>query len=174
MHKRKEIRKFVSELLATAVDVGTRIYPHRPDPVFQVELPAVLIDFGIEVTDHEETAPRIYNRKMPLIIDVQSVFTLESVEETFDKYLTQIENALVRDREMGGLVFEVSLLSISQLQINPEGDIPVGGQRLIFEIEYESPIPLDSNDFGDFKTAATTWKNENGVLLVTEIETLNS
>jgi len=175
MHRRTAIRKYVKKLLKNKVDVGDRIYCNRPSPIFLHELPCVLIFFTAEPVDiivGDTTNPKEYQRNLRLNIDVITDEPIDpdlelnesdAAEDVLDAMAWQVEMAMADDwtlskllpgydpnaQEVNGLSMGTRLVSTDPYNIDTDSERRLAGQRLQFEVPYETPAYTDKK-YTDF------------------------
>lgn len=147
MHQRTLIRKYVTEMLKSAVDVGGRVFDSRTDAAFVRELPAVMVYYKGESADvrgGDRYNPTSYDRVLDLEIDV---VTLAGVDE-LDRFAFQIERAFFEDWILGkrlpdynpekpdGLTSGASLKSTTPYTEATEGQDTIYGLQISFEVPY--------------------------------------
>ena len=140
MNDRKAIRKKVASLLedsivfdGSAIPIGTsRVHAFRNS-----ELPHIVVYGHDEPADHENTAPRVYNRVARIVVEgVLPLLAEHNLDDDLDDICTAIERRLFRYETLEGLVEDFRLID-SSTKIDPSGEVDNGGLRLVFEAEYQ-------------------------------------
>ena len=150
-HLRRAIRNRVQQLLKANVDIGERIFKSRPNPAFISEVPCIAIYFTDEPAEHMESAPRRYERKLMMNVDILHM-SRDGVEDdqefTMDDYLDsrafEVEFALTNDRYLGfagetdGWFQGCALVNTVPTNIVFSQEQFCGALRLVFEMQYET------------------------------------
>jgi hypothetical protein len=111
-----------------------RVSMNRATPLFAAKLPAVLIYTGDErIEENPHADPGLRYRKLDLVVEVVSGG--ESADETAEKLAFAVEAILEHDETFGGLV-EGSKLKSVDTEVDGDGEVPLVGVRLSFEVSY--------------------------------------
>lgn len=147
-HYRRIIRRQVKSLLQKYVDVSGRVFMCRPNPMILQHLPCVLVYLNEEPADHQNTAPRIYERKANFIIEIlyeegTTVKENEEIEDLLDSRSYEVEYALLNDialemGEDGEWIQDVTLISSITSKAIYEGQAIVCALKQLYEITYET------------------------------------
>lgn len=147
MHQRAQIRQYVVALLKARVSVGGNVFSNRTDAAQLEELPCVIVSFGgesAEIRCGDLGAIASYDRTLDMKIDV---VTSDS-EDALDQFAYEIERALFEDWTLermsasfdperpDGLTSGLSLTSTTPYTIDTEGEIPIYGLQLSWEVPY--------------------------------------
>lgn len=147
MHQRTRIKTYIVDMLKNAVDVGDKVFPNRPSPLFLNEAPCVLVYFGNETVDIEsgdKYCAHEYERTVAVHTDILSV---ES-EDHLDFLGEQIEHAFSNDWFLGrnlpgysetnriGLSRGITLAGVEPYDINTDSENTIYGQRLTWSVPY--------------------------------------
>lgn len=147
MHQRTQIRNYVVEMLKATVDVGNKVFPNRPSPLFLNQAPCVLVYFGneaVEIESGDRYCAHEYERTMSLKIDILS---LED-EDHLDYLGGQIEEAFGVDWFLGkrlaeystsnriGLSRGVTLASVTPYSVDTSSENTIYGQTLTMNVPY--------------------------------------
>lgn len=139
-HPRTLIREAVKvRLSANLPKVDPRITParisiQRSTPLFAGKLPAILIYTRDErIEDQPHADPGLRYRKLELSVEI--IASGEAAAEEADTLAQAVEAMLDADETLGLLV-EGTRLTRTEVDQGGEGDTPVLGVRLTFEISY--------------------------------------
>ena len=168
MHLRTAVRKYAVELIKANVDVGERVFPNRPSPIFATETPCVLVYFAAEPMDiivGDQYNPKEYKRNLRLNIDILDTETVNpaadinknsGVEDILDTLAWQIENAMADDYQFAknlkgfnpngnyeSLLLGSRIVSTDPYNIDLSGEERIVAQRIQYELPYETPNYLD-------------------------------
>lgn len=161
-HLRTPIRRYLVDLLKSEVDVGGKVFPNRPSPIFLNETPCVLVYFATESAEiivGDKYNPKEYERTPQVNIDVLSDEVInpaanpnesQETEDRLDFYSWQIEQAIWGDQLLAknldgydpdnpcGLTLGISLLSNEPYNIDTGSDRRIVAQRNAFSVPYNS------------------------------------
>lgn len=165
MHQRQVIcDKVVDLLVAGATVAGARVYPNRFLPLrtkgAKDELPAILVYTLSETSDDEDTAPRELTRKLELAID--GIVAVESdADAALNALALEIETVMHADPYLDETAGD-SLLTDTDLGVEPDGDRLLGRVALTYEVTYRTlaPEPTADEDMDDFETVEATYKTD--------------
>ena len=139
-HPRTLIREAVkARLSANLPKVDPRITParisiQRSTPLFAGKLPAILIYTRDErIEDQPNADPGLRYRKLELSVEI--IASGEAAAEEADTLAQAVEATLDADETLG-LMVEGTRLTRTEVDQGGEGDTPVLGVRLMFEISY--------------------------------------
>lgn len=150
-HQRQEIRDKVVELLTGIAEVNERVFPNRARRLFEEELPAILVYTKSETGEIGVQAPREYKRTLKLAIEIVAKAD-EDLDNDLDDIAKEIETRLFRNETLDGLVSDVQY-SDTEIEFEPEAQVPVGAARLTFDVEYWTEAPDEIPDLDDFEKA---------------------
>lgn len=144
--RRKEIREALVDLLTGATDCGNRVYANRVRPLWQEELPAILITTKSEAVEIWAQSPMEYKRS--LTVDVIIYAEADDLcDDTLDILGAQVEAKLYEDHTLEEICEDVILRS-AELGIEKNGDNLLGALTLTYEIPYYTqPV----NDAGNLE-----------------------
>lgn len=168
MHLRSAVRKYAIKLLKDNVDVGKKVFPNRPSPIFASEVPCILVYFAAEPTDiivGDQYNPTEYKRNLRLNIDILNVETVNpaadinentGVEDILDTLAWEVENAMADDyqfaknlkgyepnKQYASLLLGSRIVSTDPYNIDLSGEERIVAQRIQYELPYETPNYLD-------------------------------
>ena len=127
---------------------ASRISIHRTMPLVPGKLPALLITTATErIEDTPNAHPGLRYRKLELAVDV--VTTGSQADEEAETIAQAVEGFLDADDTLGTMI-EGLRLTRTDLEYDLDGDTPVLGLRLLYEVSYwtrpledeEAPVPL--------------------------------
>ena len=168
MHPRKQIRDKVVSLLIGKTDAGNKIFPSRGRPVEEQAFPAIQVYANAESSEIWQEAPREYERKLSLAIQITAKAD-DSLEDVLDQLALQVEDVLRQDHTLGELCRDV-ILTGTELTLNQNGDTLIGSCNITYEIPYYTLAVADripENGYNDLNTmdikyhAPTTPQNQN-------------
>lgn len=111
MHKRKEIKAKLVELLKTAVpELQNRIYSNQIRKIRDSKFPFANIRSDGEESEILDTAPRTYGKDFSYTVEI---FTEDDeLEESLDLISEKVESVLTANETLDGLVVDTILKSI--------------------------------------------------------------
>jgi len=177
VHPRSALRRYLVDLLKDTVDVGGRVFPNRPSPVFISEVPCVLVHFSTEPTDvivGDMYSPKEYQANARVNIDFLTDEVInpdaepnenERTEDRLDFLSHQARQAIFDDWTLAkrlpgfdgnnpktwtGLSLGMRLVSADPYNMDVDSERRVAAQRDQFEIPYQFSAYKDYR-FKDFK-----------------------
>ena len=176
-HPREEIRGTVVALLATPTEevyptaAEGRVYPSRVKPLFDKDLPAILVYIlSEEITGGLMSATLHGRRQVEVVVD--TITRAEDLDDVLDDFSQAIETALLSISLLGlsDLVERVSL-SKTETGFTGKGDHERGCLRLFFSVTYwfeqpeaeiEEPADLERihNEF-DIRPHGETFESDH-------------
>lgn len=154
LHPRAEIRKAVAALLLGATAAGVSVAASRVAPWRVADLPAISVYCNEESTVVSQAAPREYERVVALVVE-GAVMLDEGVDDAADALALEIEQAMNRDRRLGGKAGDVTLRETELLEA-AIGNQPVAVVRLTFDALYHTDGFVTDN-IGDFREAGVDY-----------------
>jgi hypothetical protein len=136
-NNRSAIRAAAKALLSGETDALANVYTSRTSPLWQTELPAILI-----YTESEEAVPESMRanprsiRTLQLTIHAK-VEATEDVDDDIDALLTEIETLMSAQSSIGGTVLG-STLTNTEIRVEHDGQKDVGVGVLTYECKYIS------------------------------------
>ncbi len=179
---RAEIRRYAVELLKAGVDVGGRVYPNRPSPLFLEELPCVFVFFETEATgimSGDQYHVREYQRDVQLVVCVvvegnRAPGDVSDDDQRGDDFLDymghRIEQAFFNDRHFArllpdfdpntnlrGLTLGQRLVSTTPYEVDTESERRMLAQDLHWLIPYRTRGYIDKKykSFEEYKVEIT-------------------
>lgn len=173
--RRIEIRNRLVELYKQYIDVGERVFPSRPNPLFFDELPAVLVYFSREQVDTPDSEPRYFIRRLEVNTDIIYFGNPTAVDDFLDSRAYEAEAAINADRYLGLSEWfrESRLLSTIPVEIQREGDQNIASIRLVHEFTYETET-FSGVTIDEFLRFNAKYKNENGIQIAEDNVTIRS
>lgn len=134
-HKRTLIRAAVKALLAGNTDAGNNVFTSRKTNYLVSELPAINIRLGDEEATPRDIRGLIFVRNVALLIEIKAS-DMTTLDDTLDNIAEEVETALNADKSLGGLVHGTIYRSTSEVEIDEDGNKPIGSITLTFNIQY--------------------------------------
>ena len=133
-NNRKNIRSALSTLLLGNTSAGNNVFSNRITPVWNNELPVILI-----YSEEEDAVPRdlrvsSYQRILNLTIECKAEANA-SLDDDLDDLASEIEDILSSNPSISGTSLG-SVLTRTELELNAEAEKPIGVLRLYLEIKY--------------------------------------
>ncbi len=147
-HARKQIRDAAVAQLTGLVTTGANVFPGQVYDVDPAFLPCLLIYTRHERVGYEsEQHPRDQRRKLTLEIRGRAPVT-SLLEDTLDQIATEVEIAMDKSVDLGGLVSDLVLtdtsLSVDLISVPPHGDATLTYEVTYSTMESEAPAPVNS------------------------------
>ncbi len=145
-HKRQEIKKFFSDILGGNTLAGTNVFVHRPNNIWEMKNPFIVLTIPKEVSSRYSVSPIILERKA--YVTIECVIQGRNFNNNLDLFGSQIESLVVEKQAILGLANEL-ILRESEQEESPDGDRPAGSLTLVYEVTYytqETP-QVDSINF---------------------------
>lgn len=132
-HVRQQIRtQLVTELTGLAA-TGNRVYASRVKPVDDSKLPCLLVNTDEETVDAATVhAQGLLDRR--LTVTVRALVKSATPDTALDTIISQVETA-IGNTDLNGLV-KTLLLNAIEIDLDGEGEKPVGSAVLKFEANY--------------------------------------
>lgn len=175
--RRIAIRNRLIELYKEHVDVGKRVFPSRPNPIFFEELPCVLVYFIREQVDAPSSEPRYFTRRLQVNTDIIYQGKPTSVDDFLDSRAFEAEAAVNLDRYLGFTgeadpwFRESKLMSTIPVEIQREGNQNIASVRLTHEFEYETAT-FSRADLDEFLRFNVEYNNPEGEELAEDSVTI--
>lgn len=170
MNNRKQIRNKVKEILTTQVGgqyptmAQSRVYTNRQDRAQSDEYPYIDIVLKSEKLEKDDQSPRTKKRRLALHVEcvVNKTTEEDDLEDKCDDFCGQVENIFNEHRFLGDLVEDTDQTDVES-DISHEGEEPIGGIRLIYEITYISN-EFYSPELNDFKTINQKFETDENIM----------
>jgi len=133
----KAIRRAVADRLRGRTMAGERVSTNRPDQVWKLATPAIVIHTQDDESDLDQTGPPEYTRRARVLIellleDARSGFP---PDDQLDDFAEEVEQLLYVDPRLGGAAREGRQLSWA-MRVADGGEVLVGGGTLTWEFMY--------------------------------------
>lgn len=161
-HPRKLIRNaVVSQLVGSATMFRTRatdrVVAARRQPWNTKRLPAIAVytDTDDVSPESHDTAPLQLEREVDVMVEAAiatSAVAPEQIDDQLDDLARQIEIAIARDTQLGGVASYCRLAS-SEVTVLEHGDESIGVVRLSFRTRYFDAMVDAESTLDDFVTA---------------------
>jgi hypothetical protein len=134
-HLRQQIREAVGTTLTGLSTTGSNVFQSRVYPLSASNLPGLLIYTMSESSEPATMAvQQIMNRELQLIVEGYAKAT-SNLDDTLDTIAKEVETAMAGDTNIGGLA-KNSYLQATEIQLNGEGEQPIGVVAMTFRIDY--------------------------------------
>lgn len=148
------------------MDIGGKVYPSRPLPIFFQELPICLVYFTTEQGDFEMTAPRIYKRRLEIVTEVVQQIETEremGLDDYLDSRAYEIEHALLDDRFLGlrEFVQDTVMERTEVINLSSDGGITAASLRIFWVVTYVDSFHYEGN-LDEFLKFQAKYKATNG------------
>lgn len=172
--QRKAIRQSLAAILKNAATAaGDRVFSSRSTPIFESELPAILVYTRSESVELFAESPREYKRTVTVVIEAVAETTGENLDDQLDDVGQEIEAALAVDHTAGDTVSELTL-SGSDLLVDRDGEKYQGAVKLEYQAIYYTCADEDSGDLGNLGTSNIDYDlgpDPNGAIDATDLLT---
>lgn len=135
-NKRKAIRQKIKELLTADNNfTGVTIFSSRQNPVvLNQQLPSITVFVSNEPVEPESMDERRYIRTPEILFEAR-VFATDNVDDDLDDLMTKIENFMVTNSFIEGLVLN-TLQITSESEVGIEGTKEIGLGTVTFTAQY--------------------------------------
>ncbi len=155
-----------ARLIAANTRAGIRVFPSRMRPLFDAELPAIILYTDNEPVEKANDSPREYKRSLILTIEcAMSAANEATLDDDLDAFAQEVEDALFSDDQFkrniaaDGDPEELELLNSdlvlgdTEVGIRTDGKLPLAILKTSFEIPYFERMPHDGvGELDDFET----------------------
>jgi hypothetical protein len=136
-NNRSAIRDAIKALLLDETDAGANVYTSRTSPLWQSELPAILI-----YTEDESAKPESMRANSRSIRTLQvtihaKIEASEDVDDDVDSLVAEIETLISEESSLGGTVLG-SQLTNTETRVDMQGESEIGVAVLTYECLYIS------------------------------------
>lgn len=176
MSQRAKIRAYLETMLKAGVDVGNRVFFARVEPLMMEEIPAVVFSFGgeeVSIDNGDNYQPTEYIRtlKMEVFVQTQNGF------DHLDYLGAQVEKTISDDHMLAkslpgytpenfnSLCSGISLQSVNPYMVNKEGETPMYGQALTFNVPYRDDL-FASKKYDNFDSFEFDIQDAAGVTVI--------
>lgn len=135
--QRKQIRAAIKSLLKGQVsEVGDRVFTNRFAPIWELPLPVILIYTRDEPVNKWSEAPREFERKLKLEIEIAASPTADAeVDDILDDLCQKVEDKMRIDHTFDELASDF-LLTNTEYQSTSNGSKEIAAARMTYEIAY--------------------------------------
>lgn len=145
-NSRKLIREKFKTILSGHTNAGSRVFENRARPIWQTDLPALLIFTEDESVSVFSEAPREYRRNLSLVVECYAA-AKDDLDDVLDTLSGQVEDLVELDDSLGGLA-NATTLTKTEMNIIDDGQNLTGTARLTFSVDYfTSPMPTTPVSF---------------------------
>lgn len=161
--QRKLIREAVIQRLKDAnTRVSDRVFGNRVRPIFQQEVPCIVVYTKSDNAEISNESPREYKRTLSIVLELVSK---SDEEETLDGYLdefcSEVETAIFQEETFSGLVSD-TILGDTEIDILVDGEKPIGAAKINLVMPYYEHLPSGpASPFDDFETANVVYDLES-------------
>ena len=147
MHLRNQIRDQIKTQVTGLTTTGSNVFSHRVYPVQDTELPAIIV-----YTSSESAARATlggFNSSVSMLRTLNTsievyVKATSTVVDTLDTIAEEIEAAMGFDETLNGLAEDLFLVATS-IEINGDGEQPIGVLKLDYDVAYRTTISDPTN-----------------------------
>lgn len=145
--QRKAIRQAVIATLQAANTVaGTRVFANRARPLFEAELPAILVYTKDEAAEIFNVAGPEYKRNLRLSLElVVQAGADQALDDLLDDFCEAVEQAMFNDANYYGGVSSDIYLGETEMDILTEGAKPIGAAKITLMLPYYEYLPADKS-----------------------------
>lgn len=136
-HVRKQIRSYFETQLTGLASTGSNVYESRIYPLVQAKLPALIVYTTTESSQEAAFGAQVVQHRVLTVTVEGYVRALANFDDSLDQIATEVEEAILDDRTLGGLANNTVLTSTDS-QYSGEGEQPVGTIVLSFEVTYRT------------------------------------
>jgi hypothetical protein len=134
-HLRTQIRDQVATTITGLSLTGSNVFVSRVYPVASDKLPGLLVyTISEQVTTRTISLPRTQERALDVAVEAH-VKAVDTFDDTLDEITAQVEEAVMADVTLGGLVKDTRLTSVN-IQMSGDGDQPVCVASMSFSVMY--------------------------------------
>ena len=147
--QRMAIRQAIVNAIKDKTDAGAMVAANRILPVWQSELPLIIVYTKDESATVYDETPLLYQRKLKIAIEIAAELA-DGVDDELDTIADQVETVLKQDFNLGGLCRDV-LYQQTEIEFFDDGKDPIAACRLTYEITYFSDGVADESALTDLK-----------------------
>lgn len=155
---RKVIRKKVATVLNAAASVTSlaTVIESRYSPLWESELPLVLVYVDGENSEKINESPREYQRDIRLGFEIVAE-ALDGVEDTLDDIAEAVEQVIFADETLGGTASDSMLKSVD-IEFRTQAQKTVGALLIGFAVPYRQVVPdYSALVLDDLETIDADW-----------------
>lgn len=161
------IRHFIRDLLKGKTDAGQRVFANRAVPVWESELPCILIYTREDPKDISVNAPREYRSNLQLVIEIIAEGysdSLDQVDDVLDALASQVEYEIDQDHRLSGHAEDL-FYETTSFQIRENGNKYVGALIMTFRVPYLKSSFRDPATLVPLAEVFTQYKVNEAVIL---------
>lgn len=141
MHRRKEIRDMLVELLKGKTSCGGNVFSNRGRKFFSSELPSITVYTETESASFFNSPENILKRSLPIVVEC-AILQNDHPDDEIDSLCAEIENALPSraspDLARYGSIVQSFRLSQTEIGMIDRGEKMLCTARMTFECEYDT------------------------------------
>lgn len=149
--QRRAVRNAIVSKLKGKTSCGDRVFPNRGKKIFDSEIPMILVYTLNEPAEIANESPMEFARRLNLAVHV-IVKGTERMDDELDGICQEIEDLLFVDDSLNGKASRVTLTN-TEFAYKGEGDQPIAGARMEFEVLYHTFAGADPDEIEPMKTA---------------------
>lgn len=135
-HARKTIRDGVVQLLSNLASTTSHVHATRTQPLEAAQLPALCIYTLEESSELDVLTPRKMLRQLTLIVEAVAQVN-DTLDDTLDQICLEVEQVLVANFTLGGLVKDCRLVS-TKIAVRGAGEKDTGSAVMSFDVLYRT------------------------------------
>ena len=144
--KRKEIRHKLRDALTGKTKAGRNVRVNRSEVQWEENLPGLNIQLLSEDAEERTQAPRELKKTIPMVIEVvASGKDGDEVNDCLDELCEEVETCIAIDDSLSCTVNDI-IYTGCQIDIEPDGEVPIGAARMTFNVEYYEFSPRNNAD----------------------------
>lgn len=140
LHPRTEIRKHIVERLQFESTAAGRVYASRLLPLEDEDLakvgPVILVYTEDDPVGPDEVSSVIDRNELEVVVEIVAASALADLQDALDAIELAVRSVVMQDETQGGHAAGTKFIS-SRFTQTGEGAYPLGGQRLLFQVEYQ-------------------------------------
>lgn len=139
-HVRQQIREAAAALLTGLATSGARVYQSRIRVYADADLPCLNITTNDELINAASVGfPTLLDRQINMVVEAvaKQSANLDDALDTMCKEVEIALNATVNTNTLGGIAKHTVLSSI-EINMNGDGEVPVGSARMNFTVTYKT------------------------------------
>lgn len=155
--KRKQIRAAFKQALLGNTDAGQSVFVSRAVPIWETELPAILIYSREEAATVFDEAPRRLQRNLTIVVEIAAKADAD-LDDTLDDIAQQVEDEMRRgepvlNQTLGNLVADV-IYTGAEMVLTADGDKQQHGACIMtYSVIYYTEEVAPESELDDFITA---------------------
>lgn len=122
---------------------GDRVFGSRAKGLRRSQMPAILVYTKSESSALFNESPREFQRDLTVAVDlVMEGESEDALDDQLDDWAEQVERAIFLEETFGGVCSD-TLLGETEMDVDTEGEKPVGAVRMSLTMPYYSRLPED-------------------------------